>query len=307
MNRLKAAQILGVEPTATPEEIKNAYRKLASKWHPDKCKEEDKEKAEDQFKKIKEAYEVLKQPASVNTHSAHADIFSELRQYAETQRLRKKNTRFVKIALEEIFRGVSKKVTFETKNGSTVVDVTVPTEMINNYTIDNLPQLTYKIGDEHFFVAFQSAPSVFRQRIVPFSQYFGDIEMLVAVSPFIMITGGYVEVEMIDGDKIKLKIPEACENDTVFRVPDRGYWTNSSKIYRGKCFIKITADIKKLGDYDFREVLDFMNAFSAIMPSESNEIQGSPVATRDALTDSTYDTSSEPQVPSERTTDALDA
>jgi curved DNA-binding protein len=51
-------QILGVNRSATPEEIKKAYRKLAQKYHPDKAKGNKKE-AEAQFKKISEAYAVL--------------------------------------------------------------------------------------------------------------------------------------------------------------------------------------------------------------------------------------------------------
>ncbi len=51
-------QILGVNRTATPEEIKKAYRKLARKYHPDKAKGNKKE-AEAQFKKVSEAYAVL--------------------------------------------------------------------------------------------------------------------------------------------------------------------------------------------------------------------------------------------------------
>ena len=50
-------EILGVERNATKVEIKKAYRKLAMKYHPDK-NPGDKE-AEEMFKKINEAYQVL--------------------------------------------------------------------------------------------------------------------------------------------------------------------------------------------------------------------------------------------------------
>ena len=52
-------EILGVSRTASAEEIRKAYRTLARKWHPDVNKDP---KAEDKFKKINEAYEVLKDP-----------------------------------------------------------------------------------------------------------------------------------------------------------------------------------------------------------------------------------------------------
>jgi molecular chaperone DnaJ len=51
-------EVLGVEKTATPEEIKKAYRTLAKKYHPD-VSSEPKEVAEAKFKEISEAYEVL--------------------------------------------------------------------------------------------------------------------------------------------------------------------------------------------------------------------------------------------------------
>ncbi|PYI88137.1 MAG: J domain-containing protein [Verrucomicrobia bacterium] len=53
-------ETLGVSKTASDEEIRSAFRKLARKYHPDVAK--DKKTAEEKFKEINEAYEVLSDP-----------------------------------------------------------------------------------------------------------------------------------------------------------------------------------------------------------------------------------------------------
>ncbi|HEY6239501.1 MAG TPA: DnaJ C-terminal domain-containing protein [Burkholderiales bacterium] len=69
--------VMGVDRKATPEEIKNAYRKLARKYHPDVSKEPG---AEEKFKDVGEAYETLKDPEKraaydqLGSHSAGQDF-----------------------------------------------------------------------------------------------------------------------------------------------------------------------------------------------------------------------------------------
>ncbi len=58
-------EILGVSKTATPEELKRAYRKLALEYHPDKNKTKE---AEEKFKEINQAYEVLSDPQKKSTY-----------------------------------------------------------------------------------------------------------------------------------------------------------------------------------------------------------------------------------------------
>ncbi|MGB9720972.1 MAG: DnaJ C-terminal domain-containing protein [bacterium] len=54
-------EVLGISKKASPDEIKKAYRDLAKKWHPD-MNPNNKKEAEEKFKEISEAYEVLMDP-----------------------------------------------------------------------------------------------------------------------------------------------------------------------------------------------------------------------------------------------------
>ena len=66
MSKRDYYEVLGVSRNATPEEIKSAYRKLAVKHHPDKHQGD--KVAEEKFKEISEAYEVLSDPNKKSTY-----------------------------------------------------------------------------------------------------------------------------------------------------------------------------------------------------------------------------------------------
>lgn len=137
--------ILGIKPTATKAEVKKAYRKLAKKYHPDVSKEQD---AEAHFKKIVEAYDVLKnknkrqlydvsgenpKSAKSSTHfkgvdlSIFADLFSK-GAFGKKEEKPRESTPVsqnivLQIDLEDIARGANKQIKLGTKK---IVNIKIP-------------------------------------------------------------------------------------------------------------------------------------------------------------------------------------
>lgn len=81
-------EILGVSKGATLEEIRNAYRSAALRYHPDRAPPQEKKQAEEQFKRISEAYAILSDPqkralydqyghGGIDQRYAYEDIFRD--------------------------------------------------------------------------------------------------------------------------------------------------------------------------------------------------------------------------------------
>ena len=69
-------EILGVDKNASADDLKSAYRKLAKKYHPDlytTASEQEKKNAEEKFKEISHAYDVLSDPQKKAAYDAYGD------------------------------------------------------------------------------------------------------------------------------------------------------------------------------------------------------------------------------------------
>jgi DnaJ-class molecular chaperone len=85
MNYRDYYSILGIPKTAAEKDIKSAYRKLARKWHPDANPNNQKE-AEEKFKELSEAYEVLGDPEKRKKYDVLGPNWQQAAQQAEQQR-----------------------------------------------------------------------------------------------------------------------------------------------------------------------------------------------------------------------------
>lgn len=77
VNATTLYSVLGIQRTATDEEIKSAYRRMVKQWHPDVCKEPN---AQEMFIRIKEAYELLSNPNRRVRYDAGLTLEASLQQ-----------------------------------------------------------------------------------------------------------------------------------------------------------------------------------------------------------------------------------
>jgi curved DNA-binding protein CbpA len=71
---------LGIERDATDQEIRQAFRKLALKYHPDRFEGQQRAKAEEQFQEITEAFNVLSHPDSRDRYDKETSSGSDINQ-----------------------------------------------------------------------------------------------------------------------------------------------------------------------------------------------------------------------------------
>ncbi len=257
---------LGIEKTASLDEIKKAYRKLAMKYHPDRD-DGDQEK----FQQIKHAYEILSDPkkrqeydnpASFDNWSGPAgdfsDVFAEFfrRQNAWKHRPPAKNatvSAHLSITLEEAFTGKDIVATIKLPSGrQEVISIKIPAGVRSN-TVLKLSG----VGDD----SNQSIPrgdvhvSIIVENHKDFQRVDNDLVKEVTINAFDALLGTSVEIETIDKKTLSVNVPAGIQMGTTLSVPGYGMPILNNASQRGRLIIPINIKIPTLLTEEQKELL----------------------------------------------------
>jgi DnaJ-class molecular chaperone len=261
--------ILGIHRNASDKDIRKAYKQKSMQHHPDRGGNEE------EFKKVNEAYQTLKDPqkraaydnpqprfdtSSMRGGAGFEDIFSQMfgqGMYRDIHR-RPKNADVkikVSIAIEEIFTGKQILASYRLRNGKEeTVDLNIPIGAGQGDTIkfaglgDN--SIPGPRGDLYVII------DIMPHRMYNISN--NDVHTTAKVNCLEIITGTKTQIRTPEGKDIELRIPPGTKNNTVFSMPGYGL-PNARTNSRGSFYIKIEAEIPKLNEQEInkiREVLD---------------------------------------------------
>jgi curved DNA-binding protein len=245
-------QILGIAKTATPDEIKQAYRRLASKHHPDKGG------SKEQFQKIQEAYATLgdadKRAAYDNPQpqmnpfnfgagfNPFDDIFAQFtRQHQQQQRV---YTVTVFITLEQIAAGAQEVIQVNTPAGLKTFNVQIPRGIEDGQSIryDGL------MPDGPLQVCFrQHVHKEFTRRGL-------NIYSTIEISVFDLILGVTATVNTISGATLEVNIPAKTKPGMSLRLGNRGL--SNARGDQGDHFVLLNAQIPDIISEEIIEVLE---------------------------------------------------
>ena len=242
-------KILGVEKTASTEDIKKQYRRQAKKYHPDVSKEPN---AEEKFKEVKEAYEVLSDPEKRKSYDTLGSNWQQQAQFhqqqqdwggagmggdfsdffetffggggrqsrgrsAFKQRGEDKNSKLT-ITLEQAFNGAE--VTLQLQEGRKTRDlrVRIPAGVTEGQQIRLAGQGGAGINGG------ANGDLFLELHIAPHKRYTLDgknLTLQLPITPWEAALGATIEAPTLAGN-VNLKIPPSSQSGTKMRLKGRG-------------------------------------------------------------------------------------
>jgi DnaJ-class molecular chaperone len=240
---------LGVPKTATADEIKRAFRKLASQHHPDKGGDTQK------FQTIQEAYATLGDeqkraeydnprpqfsgfpgfhgtPGGVNINDIFGQMFGQ--QFAQQhQHPRRSHVRMTLwISLLDVATGGKRTVSLGTQSGVSAVEIEIPLGINDG---DNVQYEGIGPGGSDLVVTF---------RISPDRTWIRDalnLTMEVRLDIWSLILGGELTIDTLTGKTLTVSIPERTQPGTSLRLRNQGLKNRSGQT--GDIFVRVQASI----------------------------------------------------------------
>jgi curved DNA-binding protein len=267
-------QTLGVSETATQDEIKQAFRKLASKHHPDKGGDTSK------FQEIQQAYDILSDPEKRQQYdlelqglsrggmrfqwnSQEGSIhdlfrgfgfgednpFERMRQPRRNKDIRIK----IDLSLEETLQSVGKTIQIQTTNGhKETLNINIPRGIEHGSTIK------YTGLGDNFFETLPRGDLYIVISLLPHDRFRlvnSDLVTDLRIDAIDAMIGTQREITGIDGRTFLLTIPAGCQPGTRLRIKDQGLYSTNS-LHRGNIIVEVVVEVQPIKDPAQRQILE---------------------------------------------------
>jgi DnaJ-class molecular chaperone len=256
-------EVLGLQKTASAEDIKKSYRQLASKFHPDKISDvAQKPLMEEKFKEVKEAYETLSDPekkvhydqfghnASVHTQRSHSfnnndfesmfrDIF-ENHGFDSSMFRKQEKVISISISLSDAYQGRTINI-----NGT---KITIPKGMRNGGRLF-IDGKMYKIDIQQHH---------------KFKRSDNDLMIETTISAIEAITGIDVTLEHLDANKLQFTIPSGIQPGQIIKLSGKGMLDPDIN-YIGDLLIRVNITIPRNISEEQKKALDIFGNRTSII------------------------------------------
>ena len=262
---------LGVSKDASEEDVKTAFRKLASKHHPDKGGDEAK------FKDVKEAYEVLSDAqkraaydSPTRDQSAYMsmqDIINQMRNAHAAGgfgNFKQVHEFVTEVAILEAYKGFTIKINVNGRDDEVKIPNGIPNYARGQYKTKNGEQVMVT-------VRFASGPYITKQinevtQIIDSTgtKFTGEIdsglvEYTLNVDALDIILGAWVDVIDFTGERCTMRIPSGHNPAHKLRIKGKGYvnWNiqkGEAQTVRADMYVKLNPQFKQPKDLDASKV-----------------------------------------------------